>query len=162
MEAHRYSSTPVSHRSINVIGYLDRFKTANAMDKCKRFLSPNMEQIGMLNPCPGLISRWSHTRPPVFCGNCCTWRQAFRPDEDVDINAMDDNNYNVGYITAGEFLRYTINATKKSEIHQNIGFGFSDAISTKNNYYASVVDVFVQLWYQCGTEDSSVAFISPS
>ncbi|CAM9118842.1 unnamed protein product, partial [Laminaria digitata] len=38
---------------------------------------------------------------------------AFRPNEDVDINAMDDGGFNVGYITAGEFLRYTVDVTKK-------------------------------------------------
>lgn len=43
--------------------------------------------------------------------------QAFRPNEDVDINDMGGGEYNVGYITAGEYLRYTVDVTKKSERH---------------------------------------------
>lgn len=51
---------------------------------------------------------------------------AFRPDEDVDINAMDDGGFNVGYITAGEFLRYTLDVTKKIE---DVYFNFRIASS---------------------------------
>ncbi|CAN0588429.1 unnamed protein product, partial [Laminaria digitata] len=35
----------------------------------------------------------------------------FRPTEDVDINVMNDGGYNVGYVTAGEYLRYTVDVT---------------------------------------------------
>ncbi|CAN0491796.1 unnamed protein product [Scytosiphon promiscuus] len=34
--------------------------------------------------------------------------QEFRPDEAVDINALAGGGYNVGNITAGEYLRYTV------------------------------------------------------
>ncbi|CAN0449780.1 unnamed protein product, partial [Laminaria digitata] len=36
---------------------------------------------------------------------------AFRPTEDVDINAMSDDGYNVGYVAAGGYLRYTLDVT---------------------------------------------------
>lgn len=49
-----------------------------------------------------------------------TQQQAFRPDEDVDINAM-GGGYNVGYITAGEYLRYTVDVTQDGTRHdQNV------------------------------------------
>lgn len=41
--------------------------------------------------------------------------QAFRPNEDVDINKLDDGGYVVGYVAAGEYLRYTVEVMKKSE-----------------------------------------------
>ena len=50
-----------------------------------------------------------------FVGSDLRW-QEFRPDEDVDIAALPDGGFNVGYIEAGEYMRYTINCTKKSEI----------------------------------------------
>lgn len=31
---------------------------------------------------------------------------------------MSDDGYNVGYVAAGEYLRYTLDVTKKSERHQ--------------------------------------------
>ncbi|CAN0507494.1 unnamed protein product, partial [Scytosiphon promiscuus] len=35
----------------------------------------------------------------------------YRPNEDVDINELDNGGYNVGYIAAGEYLRYTVDVT---------------------------------------------------
>lgn len=48
--------------------------------------------------------------------------QEFRPNEDVDINTMNDGGFNVGYVTAGEYLRYTVDVTKKSKrpIHEGL------------------------------------------
>lgn len=58
----------------------------------------------------------THTATPCLAGPDTQW-QAFRPHEDVDINAMDDGSFNVGYVSAGEYLRYTVDVTKKSERH---------------------------------------------
>ncbi|CAN0473148.1 unnamed protein product, partial [Scytosiphon promiscuus] len=41
----------------------------------------------------------------------------FRLNESVDVNAMSGGGYNVGKITAGEYLRYTVNVTEDGEIH---------------------------------------------
>ncbi|CAM9289448.1 unnamed protein product, partial [Laminaria digitata] len=40
---------------------------------------------------------------------------------DVDINAMDDGSFNVGFVAAGEYMRYTLDVTKKID---NIFFNF--------------------------------------
>ncbi|CAN0516453.1 unnamed protein product, partial [Laminaria digitata] len=34
--------------------------------------------------------------------------QAFRTDEDVDIQKERDGGFSIGWITAGEYLRYTV------------------------------------------------------
>lgn len=41
--------------------------------------------------------------------------QEFRPDEGVDIAASPDGGYHVGFIKAGESMRYTVDVTKTSE-----------------------------------------------
>ena len=40
-------------------------------------------------------------------------KQVFRPNEDVDINVMSNGGYIVGYVAPGEYLRYTVQVTKK-------------------------------------------------
>ncbi|CAM9403106.1 unnamed protein product, partial [Laminaria digitata] len=54
----------------------------------------------------------------------------FRPDEDVDINAMRGGGFNVGFIEVGESMRYTVDVKKKIEdvffsfrVASNDGFG---------------------------------------
>lgn len=38
----------------------------------------------------------------------CTMTQEFRLDEAVDVHASAGGGYNVGNITSGEYLRYTV------------------------------------------------------
>lgn len=43
--------------------------------------------------------------------------QDYRLDEAVDVNAMSTGGYNVGKITAGEYLRYTVVVKEDGETH---------------------------------------------
>ncbi|CAN0300263.1 unnamed protein product, partial [Laminaria digitata] len=36
----------------------------------------------------------------------------FRPDEDVDIQKVNGGGFSIGWITAGEYLRYTVDVTE--------------------------------------------------
>ncbi|CAN0492181.1 unnamed protein product, partial [Scytosiphon promiscuus] len=56
----------------------------------------------------------TYTATRCLAASGTVW-QEFRPNEDVDINAMNDGGFNVGYVTAGEYLRYTVDVTNKSE-----------------------------------------------
>lgn len=40
----------------------------------------------------------------------------------MEIKAMDNGGYNVGYITAGEYLRYTVDVTQKNAGHEHKAF----------------------------------------
>ncbi|CAM9582243.1 unnamed protein product, partial [Laminaria digitata] len=40
-------------------------------------------------------------------------KRIFRPNEDVDINGLSENEYVIGFVEPGEYLRYTVDATKK-------------------------------------------------
>lgn len=60
------------------------------------------------------ILTYARTETRYFVGSDTRW-QAFRPDEDVDINAMSGGGFNVGFIEVGESMRYTVDVKKKSE-----------------------------------------------
>lgn len=63
----------------------------------------------------------AHTALDGFLGSLLLilirW-QAFRPNEAVDIHALDKGGYNIGYITLGEYLRFSVNVTEDGEIHK--------------------------------------------
>ena len=43
--------------------------------------------------------------------------QAFRTDEDVDIQKDRDGGFNIGWIDAGEYLRYTVDVEEDGTKH---------------------------------------------
>lgn len=55
---------------------------------------------------------------------------------------MDDGGFNVGYITAGEYLRYTVDVAKKSERHEAKRLQFS-TVTARTKHVPSVFHVSV-------------------
>ncbi|CAN0443290.1 unnamed protein product, partial [Scytosiphon promiscuus] len=55
----------------------------------------------------------------------------FGPNEDGDIKGMDGGGYNVGYITAGEYLRYTVDVTQTiDDVFFNFRVASADGLGT--------------------------------
>lgn len=69
----------------------------------------------------GTFEGKTHTALDGFLGSLMLilirW-QAFRPDEAVDIQALDNGGYTVGYIAIGEYLRFSVDVTEDGEIHK--------------------------------------------
>ena len=65
-------------------------------------MNPSSRVVTILHTCLG------------FC--CNVIRQAFRPDEAVDVSALaDGSGYSVGWTRAGEYLRYTVDVEEAGE-----------------------------------------------
>lgn len=86
----------------------------------------SINQIGDATPGPGFpIPICMSTR----CFAACDTRwQGFRPNVDVDILGFDSSSYRVGWITAGEYLRYTVDVTENGRGSKTTDLRFSAII----------------------------------
>lgn len=62
----------------------------------------------------------------------------------MDINELDNGGYNVGYMAAGEYLRYTVDVTKKSEKLKKEGLASSAVVAPFERVPARVINVCVR------------------